>query len=134
MMKLEEASMEERISMTGRDLDRQHILRQVIDKQLTQLAASQQLNVSDRHVRRLVPRFKREGPTGLIHRLRGRISNRRLSSQVIDAIRDRLCSRYPDFGPTFAQEKLVEDGFVISVTTTRQMMIAAGLWTPKRQK
>src|SRR3990167_1984855 len=106
MMKLKEASMEERISMTGRDLDRQHILRQVIDGQLTQLTASERLGLSDRQVRRLTVRLETEGPAGLIHRLRGQISNRRLSASALALIIDRVRERYADFGPTFAQEKL----------------------------
>ena len=134
MMKLKEASMEERISMTGRDLDRQHILRQVIDGQLTQLTASERLGLSDRQVRRLTVRLETEGPAGLIHRLRGQISNRRLSSSALTLIIDRVRERYADFGPTFAQEKLTEEGYRISVTALRQAMINAALWQPKVYK
>ncbi len=126
--------MEERISMTGRDLDRQHILRQVIDGQLTQLTAGQQLGLSDRQVRRLVPRLEQEGPAGLIHRLRGHSSNRQLSQSFVTVILARIRERYPDFGPTFAQEKLREDGWVISIAALRQIMIAADIWRPKRRK
>ena len=41
-------------------------------------------------------------------------------------------ARYPDFGPTFACEKLVEvRGLRLSVETLRQWMIADELWRPK---
>jgi hypothetical protein len=44
-------------------------------------------------------------------------------------------SRYADFGPTLAQEKLLElHGVTISVETLRQWMIADGLWTPHTQR
>lgn len=126
--------MEERISMTGRDLDRQHVLRQVIDGQLTQLVAGQRLGLSDRQIRRLTRRLEHEGPVGLIHHLRGRVSNRRLPAVLLTPILDRIQERYADFGPTFAQEKLVKDGYTISRSAVRSVMITAALWKPKTRK
>lgn len=123
--------MEERIFMTGRDLDRQHVLRQVIDGALTQLVAGRQLNLSDRHIRRLTQRYKRAGPKGLIHRLRGRASNRKLPEALINSVLNRINERYPDFGPTFAHEKLIEDGFSISLTALRTAMMSTSIWTSK---
>jgi hypothetical protein len=43
--------------------------------------------------------------------------------------------RYPDFGPTFAHQKLTEDhGLACSVETLRGWMTAAGLWVPRAQR
>ncbi len=42
-------------------------------------------------------------------------------------------ARYGDFGPTLAHEKLVEvHGFEASLSTVRQWMVEAELWTPRR--
>src|SRR6476620_6600088 len=44
-------------------------------------------------------------------------------------------ARYPDFGPTFAVEKLVErDGLRVGVETLRQWMMADGLWIDRRHR
>lgn len=126
--------MEERIFMTGRDLDRQHVIRHVINRTLTQIEAGRQLSLSDRHIRRLAQRYKHEGPKSLIHRLRGRASNRKLSEPLINSVLNRINERYPDFGPTFAHEKLIEDGFMISLTALRAAMVSAGIWTAKVHK
>jgi hypothetical protein len=43
--------------------------------------------------------------------------------------------RYSDFGPTLACEKLREcHEVLLAKETVRQLMIAAGLWTPRRQR
>jgi len=43
--------------------------------------------------------------------------------------------RYQGFGPTLAQEKLVErDGLKISVSSVRRIMIEAGLWKEKKAR
>lgn len=44
-----------------------------------------------------------------------------------------LHSRYADFGPTLACEKLVEEhGLKISVESVRKIMIEEGIWKPKK--
>ena len=43
--------------------------------------------------------------------------------------------RYPDFGPTFACEKLVEvHGHRVSVETVRKWMVAEGVWRAKARR
>ena len=43
--------------------------------------------------------------------------------------------RYPDFGPTFASEKLAElHGHRLSAETLRGWMIEDGLWRPKARR
>ncbi len=52
-----------------------------------------------------------------------------------EAIRALLVARYPDFGPTLAQEKLHElHRIEVSVETVRQLQVELGLWRPKRRK
>ena len=46
-----------------------------------------------------------------------------------------VVEKYPDFGPTFAAEKLFEvHGLKVNHETLRLKMIEAGLWKPKKQK
>jgi hypothetical protein len=52
-------------------------------------------------------------------------------TKVIGIIRER----YPDFGPTLADEKLAElHGIELASETIRQWMMAAGLWKDRRQR
>src|SRR2546430_12391322 len=75
-------SEQEMLVLSTKDRDRLKILHEVKRKHLTQRAAAQQLGVSDRWVRKLLRRVKKEGDRGVVHRLRGRVSNRRLPESL----------------------------------------------------
>src|SRR5207245_1375900 len=66
-------SKQEMLMLSTKDRDRLKILHEVKRKHLTQRAAAQQLGVSDRWVRELLRRVKKEGDRGVVHRGRGRV-------------------------------------------------------------
>lgn len=66
----------DRVLMSTKELRRLHVIQQVVDKTITQREAAQLLRLSDRQIRRLVTRVRAEGARGLVHRSRGRPSNR----------------------------------------------------------
>ena len=92
------------------------------------------LGLTTRQVRRLVRRYRQEGPVGLISRHRNRPSNNRLKAAVADQAFGIIRERYADFGPTLAAEKLRErHGMELAVReTVRSLKIAGGLWLPRR--
>lgn len=112
-----------------RDIDRIRIIRNVLDKRLTNRQAAKQLDICKRQVIRLKHLYRRRGVAGLIHGLRGRPSNRQLAAGFGERILRRLRhASWEGFGPTFAQEQLVKKGLPIGVTTVRKVMIQNGLW------
>src|SRR5580658_9645538 len=93
--------------MTQWDRDRLVVLKQALKGQITQEQAADQLECTERHVRRLVKRLKNEGDKAVIHGLRGRASNRKRSEQDRDKIVRILARKvYRGFGPTLAAEYL----------------------------
>ena len=91
-----------------------------------------QLRLSSRQVKRLWKRYRQAGPSGLASRRRGRPSNRRTDPDLIERAVAIRQEHYPDFGPTFAAEKLLErDGIKIDHETLRRALIARGLWQSK---
>jgi hypothetical protein len=119
--------------MTMRELDRLKCIQGLIDGQLKQHAVATRLGLTTRQVRRLVRQYEQQGPVGLISKLRNRPSNRRLKSAVADHAFGILRSTYADFGPTLAAEKLRErHGVDLAVETVRSLMVAGGLWLPRR--
>src|SRR6202047_1640287 len=130
-----EAPMEtERITLSQRERDRLKVLHEVQQKQLTQVAAAERLKVSARHVRRMLLRLRERGDRSLVHRLRGRPSNRKLAARLEQKILARLRQRYADFGPTLAAEHLAQEGFPVSRETLRKWMSKAALWCPRSQR
>ncbi|MGD8753683.1 MAG: hypothetical protein PVG14_19800 [Anaerolineales bacterium] len=65
----------------------------------------------------------------------GKPSNYRLAREVVAKVKDLIYERYHDFGPTLAQEKLLEiHGLKISRESVCSLMIAEGLWKPSGLK
>ncbi len=125
---------EELLRMSTREVKRLYVVQQVMERKLRQKRAAEILGGSERQVRRWVARVKEEGPKGLAHRLRGRVSNRRLSLALKERVLKLCRDRYEGFGPTLAQEKLAErDGIKIGRETIRRWLAACGLWQRQRR-
>jgi transposase-like protein len=70
----------------------------------------------------------------LVHRLRGKRSNRGGDAARREQVIERVRERYADFGPTLAAEYLAKDGFVVSVETLRRWLTKAGVWQVRRRR
>ena len=99
---------EETIELTQRALHRLKVIEAVTARRLTQAEAGGQWGLTTRQMQRLVVAYRAEGAAGLVSRRLGQPSNRRLKEPWREVIRALLVERYPDFGPTLAQEKLYE--------------------------
>jgi len=62
--------MKELMTLSTRELHRLKILEQVMNGTLSLVKGAKVLNVSYRHSKRLLFRYRREGPCGLAHRRR----------------------------------------------------------------
>jgi hypothetical protein len=100
---------------------------------MTQREAAERMEVSERSVRKLLRRMKKQGEAVVVHGLRGRASNRKIAAQAREAALAIL--RHPDwhdFGPTFAAEQLSKLRRIkVGKETGRGWMIEAGLWKPE---
>jgi hypothetical protein len=119
--------------MSQRELSRLEVMQRLRDKRMTQAQAAVQLHLSTRQIKRLIKGFGIAGAATLLSQRRGRPSNRQLEPALKTQAGTLLATRYADFGPTLAQEKLLhEHGLHLSTETVRQLMIEADLWRPKR--
>ncbi len=127
--------MEELISMTQKELTRLEIIQKLEDKRLTQTKAAKYLSLSIRQIKRLCKRYRDNGQKGLISKKRGAIGNHRLPNSLKNQAIELIWSKYPDFGPTLAKEKLLEiDSINLSVGTVRNLMIQNDIWNPSKIK
>ena len=123
------------LAMSRKELNRLEILGRVLERRLTQVQAAEQLGLGVRQVERLCGKLRVEGAPGLVSKKRGRVSNHRLPGELREQSLDLVRSRYHDFGPTLAAEKLREHhGVVVSVETLRKWMIDAELWVTRRSR
>lgn len=124
----------ERLNMGMKERDRLHAIRNILEGRTTQAQAAKVLSCSERHVRRMCARVRKNGERALVHGLRGQPSNNRLDEeffgQALSALHQPL---WEGFGPVFAWEKLAEFyGINLGKTTVRNLMIMTGLWEVHR--
>ena len=126
----------ERIAMSQQERDRLDWLKRARDGKMTQREASERMGVSERWVRKLLRKMKKQGDLVVIHGLRGRASNRRLAAKTREAALAVLSSPdWHDFGPTFAAEQLRKRHQIgVGKETLRGWMIGAGLWKSRTRK
>jgi len=126
---------QEVLALNGRERDRLKVLHEAEKQHIGQREAAEQLRLSERQVRRLLARLRKEGDRGLVHRLRGQKSKRRIGEEVERRAVGIVAREYLGFGPTLAAEYLAsEQGLGVSRETLRKWMMRAGLWKRRKQR
>lgn len=121
--------------MSDKELKAAEIIPRVIARELTSVDAAKLLATTDRTVRRMKATVKEHGIAALAHKARGQRGNRRIPEKERIRIEDLLVSKYHDFTPTFAAEKLREIHRIShDPKTVNAIMIDIGLKEPKRAK
>jgi len=119
--------MQERFTMNDKELKVLNVLKNIIDKRISLTQGAKQLDLSVRHLRRVKKQFLLEGTSALISK---KINNNNAghSTKFKDAVMSLLREQYPDYGPTFAAEKLAEHHqLYVSKESVRQWMDEAGI-------
>ena len=124
----------DRIAMSQKERDVLKIMHGVLSGERTQAEAARLLKKTVRHVRRLQRKLEAQGDQALIHGLRGKPSNHCLDDALRQAVLKAYRRRYADFGPTFASEKLAEEGLIVCPETLRRWLSAEGLWQRQRRR
>jgi len=120
------------LSMSEQERQLKALLEMVKRQKLTLRTVSEQTDLSYRQIKRIYKRYQNMGDQGLIHQGRGHLTNRQHPHKAL--IIERYQTRYEDFGPTLAAEKLLEDGFKVDHETLRRWLLAKGIWCKKRQR
>src|ERR1700689_4907838 len=126
----------ERIAMSQEERDKLEWLKRARDRLISQREAAEKIGVSDRWVRKLLRRMKKQGDAVAVHGLRGRASNRKIAAQTQQRTIELLKQPdWHDFGPTFASEQLAKRHRIqVSDETLRKWMIEAGLGKSRGRK
>ncbi len=122
------------IIMSQKELKKLPVIHNVINKQITQIEAGNILGLCRKQVGRIAARIKKEGDIAIVHRSRGRPSNRAKQPDTKNKVLDLCKTRYQGFGPTLATEKLFEiDKLQIHQDTLRKWFIEADVEYKKRK-
>lgn len=122
--------------MSQQERDWLEWLKRARDGAVTQRYAAERMGVTDRWVRKLLAEMAERGDGVVVHGLRGRPSNRKLSAEVHrHALTILKQPDWHDFGPTFAAEQLAKQyQLEVGKETLRKWMIEAGMWKSKPRR
>ncbi len=125
---------EDIIMLSQKELIRLHIVQKILNKELKHKDASDVLSLSERQIRRIVSRVKSEGDRGIVHKSRGKPSNRRSCAKLKNKAIECYRTKYSGFGPTFTSEKLLErEKIKVHHETLRKWLIESGDWKKVRK-
>ena len=111
------------------------VLERVKRGEMKLAEAGRMLGISYRQCGRRRRRYEAEGSRGLVHRLRGTVSNRAISAEVRERILEMYRERYEGFGPVlFAEKLLSEHKIKVDHETVRLMLVREGLWKIERKR
>jgi hypothetical protein len=127
--------MEGILTMSQKEIDRIRIVSQIEANKLTVEEGSELLGISQRQAYRVMKRIKEEGAKGVIHKLRGRESNRGYPGELKSKIIEIYRRSYPDYGPTLFSEMLIEyHNISLNRETLRNWLRQKSITTSLRKK
>lgn len=98
---------EDMIIMSQTESNRLYVIRQTIDKAITQDQAAEILELTNRQVRRIAKNIRNKGDAGICHKSRGKRAHNRIAEKIKDKAVTLCRDTYKEFGPTHASEKLL---------------------------
>ncbi len=127
--------MVETLVMSAKERVRVVELERVQRGEQSLVQAASRMALSYRQAKRVWRRYGEQGDVGLVHRSRGRPSNRRKPGAERERCVELYRERLDGFGPTYASELLAERwDLVVDHETLRRWLLAEGLWQIRRRR
>jgi len=118
-----------------KEVRKYQIIKNVIDKVITQKEAAKILEISVRQVRNIQKRILKDGEIGIVHQSRGKPSNNKIPESIRLKVIELAKTKYSGFGPTFFAEKLRENENInYSTPSIRKILIETEIWKSKKTK
>jgi transposase len=121
--------------MSQKERDFLAAIKELARGRLSASDVAERLDVSRRHVFRLLHRYRAAGDAGLVHRLRWHPSNHGYPRRLRERVIELYWHQYRDYGPTLFAERLAEDHKIsVDHETVRRWLMAAGGTNVQRKK
>src|SRR5215467_3706547 len=125
----------ETFTMSRKEVPRAGLVKAALAGKITNQEGARALRLSVRQFKRLKARFRADGARGLLHRSRGRVSRRRLPSEVRKQVVRLLTTIYEGFNDVHLTEKLQErHALPISRARVRRLRLALGRPARRRRR
>ncbi len=123
------------VTLKQRELARLHVLNNVLEYQVPIDQAAEILGVSERHARRLLKAYRREGAAALAHGNRGRRPHNAIPESQAAAVVHLASTHYAGTNHTHLTELLWErEGIDLSRPSVRRILVSAGIRSPRSRR
>jgi transposase len=127
--------MEGILTMSQKEIDRLEIIKKIESKELKVEEGAELIGISERQTYRVLKKVKEEGSKGIIHKLRGKKSNRGYPEELKEKVIRIYRGSYSDYGPSLFTEQLVENHNIsLDHETIRRWLRAKAITTSMRKK
>src|SRR6266571_5954977 len=126
---------EETITLNTQEQKRAMVLNRIQAGQLSVAEGAEVLDLSGRHMRRILAAYEKEGPAALAHGNRGRQPAHRISEAMRAQVVDLARTTYQGCNQQHLRDLLHErEGITLSRSSVRRIMEQAGLAPPRSHK
>ena len=123
------------LTLTTKEQTRIQVLNAVLEGEVTAVKAAGLMGVSERHGRRLLAAYRKEGAVAIAHGNRGRKPSTTTCPDTQHRVRELAEGRYAGFNHTHLTEMLAErEGIALSRSTVRRVLLADGVRSPRRRR
>lgn len=125
----------EMVTLSKKENKRAMVLAKVERREITAAQAGEVMGLSVRQVRRLLARYRQDGPAALVHGNRGRQPYHTLAPSVRTQILEMAQSKYVGFNHSHLTEKLQEvEEMAVSRSTVRRILVNSGIKSPRKRR
>jgi len=123
------------LTMSQKELDRLEIISQIETKTMTVEEGSDLMRISPRQTYRILKKIKEDGSKAIIHKLRGKKSNRGYPEELKQEVIEIYKTHYSDYGPTlFSEQLVINHNISVDHETIRKWLRAKAITTSMRRK
>lgn len=121
--------------MNKKEQKRALVLGKIDRGEMTAAQAGEVIGLTVRQVRRLLVRYRRDGPRALAHGNRGRKPSHSLDPAIHFQVLELAQTKYVGFNHQHLTEKLQEEeGLGISRSSVRRILVGSGLRSPRKRR
>jgi transposase len=127
--------MKEEVTLNRKEQNRLVVMNRIESKKLTVEQGAALLELSQRHVWRILASYQKEGASALAHGNRGRKPVNAIEGGLRRKIVELASGRYYGFNQQHFTEKLADkEGISISRSTVRRILLARGIKSPQKRR
>ena len=123
------------VTLKQREQARIQVLNTVLEHRLSIAQAAEIMGVSERHTKRLLAAYRKEGPAAMAHGNRGRRPHNAVPEAAVAAVVKLASDGYAGANHSHFTELLRErEGVDLSRPTVRRILVKAGLGSPRSRR